>query len=151
MTAADKAHRGTTKSVPDFCRSQLCTVVHGHAVCNGRDRKKQPKFKNLGVEYLATNQGVVGSSPAGRAKFLKGLQRCSPFDIYRLCRKRAVGRTLHGAHGAQAVRVRGQLFSRKVCVPPHHLLTRFDRGPTHQGSIVSLNAKKQPVSCRLQR
>jgi hypothetical protein len=43
--------------------------VHGHAVCNGRDRKKQPKFKNLGAEYLTTNQGVVGSTPAGRAKF----------------------------------------------------------------------------------
>ena len=53
--------------LPDFCRSQLCTVVHGRAVCNGRDRKKQLKFKNLGVDYLATNQGVVGSSPAGRA------------------------------------------------------------------------------------
>jgi hypothetical protein len=33
--------------LPDFCRSQLCTVVHGHAVCNGRDRKKQLKFNNL--------------------------------------------------------------------------------------------------------
>jgi hypothetical protein len=42
--------------------------VHGHALCNGRDRKKQSKFKNLDVEYLATNQGVVGSSPAGRAR-----------------------------------------------------------------------------------
>ena len=30
--------------------------AHGHAVCNGRDRKKP------------TNQGVVGSTPAGRAK-----------------------------------------------------------------------------------
>jgi len=30
--------------------------AHGHAVCNGRDRKKQSKFNNLGVEYLATNQ-----------------------------------------------------------------------------------------------
>ena len=109
------------KPLPDFCRTQLCTVVHGHAVCNGRDRKKQPIFKNLGVEYLATNQGVVGSSPAGRAKFLKGLQRCSPFVIYGLCRKRAVGTTLHGAQGGQAVRVRGQMFSRKVPVPPHHL------------------------------
>src|SRR5216684_7446822 len=38
---------GVSKSLPDFCRSQLCTVVHGHALCNGRDRKKQPKFKNL--------------------------------------------------------------------------------------------------------
>src|ERR1700726_1419427 len=60
-------HRPVPKSLPEFCRSQLCTVVHGHAVCNGRDRKKQLKFKNLGVEY-PTNQGVVGSSPAGRAK-----------------------------------------------------------------------------------
>ena len=24
--------------LPDFCRSELCTVVHGHALCNGRDR-----------------------------------------------------------------------------------------------------------------
>jgi hypothetical protein len=30
------------RALPDFCRSQLCTVVHGHAVCNGRDREKQP-------------------------------------------------------------------------------------------------------------
>jgi hypothetical protein len=58
--------------LPDFCRSQLCTVVHGRAVCNGRDRKKQLKFTNLGVDYLATNQGVVGSSPAGRANQTKG-------------------------------------------------------------------------------
>ena len=29
--------------------------------------KKQSKFKNLGAEYLAANQGVVGSNPAGRA------------------------------------------------------------------------------------
>ena len=46
--------------------------MHGDALCNGRDRKKQLKFKNLGVEYLATNQGVVGSSPAGRAR-IQGL------------------------------------------------------------------------------
>src|SRR6266849_3554850 len=26
---------GVSKSLPDFCRSQLCTVVHGHALCNG--------------------------------------------------------------------------------------------------------------------
>jgi hypothetical protein len=56
----------TTKSLPDFCRSELCTVVHGRAVCNGRDRKKQLKFKNLGADY---EPGVVGSSPTGRAKF----------------------------------------------------------------------------------
>jgi hypothetical protein len=55
--------------LPDFCRSQLCTVVHGHAVCNGRDHKKHLNFKNLALEYLATNQGVVGSNPAGRAIF----------------------------------------------------------------------------------
>jgi len=24
--------------------------VHGHALCNGRDRKKQSKFKNLGAD-----------------------------------------------------------------------------------------------------
>jgi hypothetical protein len=49
----------TTKSLPDFCRSELCTVVHGRAVCNGRDRKLRtrgswvqvlpgaPNFKDL--------------------------------------------------------------------------------------------------------
>jgi hypothetical protein len=57
--------------------------VHGHAVCNGRDRKKQLKFKNLGVEYLATNQGVVGSSPAGRAKQSKG---CSDAGLFHTAR-----------------------------------------------------------------
>src|ERR1700737_486043 len=36
------------------------SVVHGHALCNGRDRKKQRKFNNLGVEYLATNQELAG-------------------------------------------------------------------------------------------
>jgi catalase len=41
--------------------------AHGHAVCNGRDRKKQSKFKNLGVEYLGTNQGVVGLNPTARS------------------------------------------------------------------------------------
>src|ERR1700680_1640766 len=66
-TASVGDHRRVPKSLPEFCRSQLCTVVHGHAVCNGRDRKKQRKFKNLGAE--SANQGVVGSSPAGRAKF----------------------------------------------------------------------------------
>jgi hypothetical protein len=35
--------------LPDFCRSQLCTVVHGHAVRNGRDRKKQLNFKDLAL------------------------------------------------------------------------------------------------------
>jgi hypothetical protein len=25
--------------LPNFCRSQLCTVLHSHAVCNGRDDK----------------------------------------------------------------------------------------------------------------
>jgi len=24
--------------LPDFCRSQLCTVLHSRAVCNGSDR-----------------------------------------------------------------------------------------------------------------
>jgi hypothetical protein len=37
-----------TKSLPDFCRSQLCTVVHGHALCNGRGRKKTTKIQEPG-------------------------------------------------------------------------------------------------------
>ena len=33
------AHCGIREFLPDFCRSQLCTVVHGHAVCNLRTRR----------------------------------------------------------------------------------------------------------------
>src|ERR1700730_3164260 len=50
-------HRPVPKSLPEFCRSQLCTVVHGPALCNGRDRKKQRKFKNLGVDYEPGGRG----------------------------------------------------------------------------------------------
>ena len=60
--------------LPDFCRSELCIVLHGHAVCNGRDRKKQHKFNGLDAGCRATNQGVVGSNSAGRAK----IQGCLP-------------------------------------------------------------------------
>ncbi len=34
--------------LPEFCRSELCTVLHGHAVCNGRDRQKRTKFYEPG-------------------------------------------------------------------------------------------------------
>jgi len=33
------------------------------------------------IGTLATNQGVVGSNPAGRAIHIKGLQRCDPFSL----------------------------------------------------------------------
>src|ERR1700674_1922346 len=56
-TAPVGDHRRVPKSLPEFRRSQLCTVVHGDAVCNGRDRKKQPKFKTLGADYLVRTRG----------------------------------------------------------------------------------------------
>jgi hypothetical protein len=34
-----------------------------------RTRQKHREYKHLVLDYLATNQGVVGSSPAGRATF----------------------------------------------------------------------------------
>jgi hypothetical protein len=37
--------------------------VHGPAFCNGRDREKQLNFKDLALEYLATNQAVVSLNP----------------------------------------------------------------------------------------
>ena len=36
--------------LPDFCRSELFTVVHGHAVCNGRDRKKQRHASTVTID-----------------------------------------------------------------------------------------------------
>ncbi len=38
------------------------------------------KFKK-GINPKATNQGVVGSNPAGRASLIKGLQKCTPFSL----------------------------------------------------------------------
>ena len=39
---------------------------------DAQDRSHRP-------HTLATNQGVVGSNPAGRASLIKGLQKCKPF------------------------------------------------------------------------
>jgi hypothetical protein len=53
------AGQGACRSFAEVSYALLCA---GRALCNGRDRKKQPKFKN------PTNQWVVRSSPAGRAR-----------------------------------------------------------------------------------
>ena len=59
--------------LPEFCRSELCTVLHGHAVCNGRDRQKRTKFK------LRTRGSWVQILPG--APFFKGLERKTKFSL----------------------------------------------------------------------
>jgi hypothetical protein len=62
----------TTGGYQNRCRSfaevsyaLLCTVMQ---FATDVTAKKQRKFKDLVLPEPATNQGVVGSSPAGRAK-----------------------------------------------------------------------------------
>jgi hypothetical protein len=72
--SAENQLSAATKYLSDSCRSELCTVVHGHAVCNGRDRKKTTRLNNLGLEYPATNQVVVGhAAPAAQSPDLGGV------------------------------------------------------------------------------
>src|ERR1700676_664210 len=66
LWAPTGGYQNPCRTFAEVSYALLCTVMH---FATDVTAKKQRKFKNLGVEYLATNQGVVGSSPAGRAKF----------------------------------------------------------------------------------
>ena len=54
------------------CRALLCKLA---TIGLLKNKIKQ----QLILRDLATNQGVVGSNPAGRANYIKGLQTCRPF------------------------------------------------------------------------
>ena len=79
------------RGVRDPCGIQSRTVLHFPA----GSRNGRPYFinKNSTISSCggSTNQGVVGSNPAGRASHIKGLQRCSPFSLAVLCRRRGIG------------------------------------------------------------
>jgi len=55
-------------SLPEKCRNPWSTVLRGYASCNGRHRQNVKWNNSLHWQALPTNQGVVGSIPAGRAK-----------------------------------------------------------------------------------
>jgi hypothetical protein len=56
-----------------------------------------------------TNQGVVGSNPAGRANHSRAciMQALVIFGLCQIC---AIGRILHDTQGVETIRVRGEML-----------------------------------------
>ena len=83
--------RTAARGVRDPCGIQSRTVLHFPA----GSRNRRPYFVNknstISSSGGSTNQGVVGSNPAGHASYIKGLQRCNPFSFAVLCRRRGIG------------------------------------------------------------
>jgi hypothetical protein len=65
LWATTGGYQNPCRTFAEVSNALLCTVMH---FATDVTAKKQCKFKDLVPQNLATNQGVVGSSPAGRAR-----------------------------------------------------------------------------------
>ncbi len=100
-------HAGVQLSLPDFCRSELCTVLHGHAVCNGgsgastgcapnpTDSHPTNRFSCNGTLPLGPERSVVKRTASSERKLML-MDAMSEFDASnRNCR---IGKRLEAFH-----------------------------------------------------